>query len=244
MKLLAGNITLLLLLTFPAAGQAASGLYLQLGIGYGAFGGSELVVQEDTSQAGDFPDTDPDRCCPPAGLAGQFNVGFSIFGFGGPEARFAGNGWDLGGQSGGAGFAGGGIRLFPIQFFSLVGMDVSDIPIDLGIGAHFGYVITGEDFLYEGTFFDVDFNLEYELASFLSAGVKVDIMMPRYSDFAITSFKNNTGRCLDSGANQDLENQMVPVDRDSANCNGRGPNTTYISPQIVLTFKFDVFDPL
>ncbi|MCA9548732.1 MAG: hypothetical protein KC933_01780 [Myxococcales bacterium] len=229
----------------PTAAEAGSGLYLQLGLGYGSFSGTELVTQEvpgGKDGIGDYPDTDSATCCPGPGLATQFRLGWSLFGFGGPEFGLVANGWDLGNSAGGAGFIGGGIRLFPIKFLGLLGLDDKDFPLDAGIGVMFGYSLVGKDFAYTGTFWDVDLHVEYKLTSFLSAGVKFDAIFPKYGDFALTSYKNNRGRCLDSGANQDLVNQAVPIDRDAADCAGRGPETTYITPQIVFTFHFDPFD--
>lgn len=242
---LAGGLFALAVLLTPVRADAASGLYLQLGFGYGQFTGSELVTNERPNMdIGDFPDTDPDTCCPSPGLATQLRLGFSLFGFGGPEFGFVGTGWDLGSDTGGAGFIGGGIRIFPIKFLGLLGLDGDDFPLDAGIGVMFGYSLVGKDFAYTGTAWDIDFHLEYKLLSFLSAGVKIDAVFPSYSDFALTSYKNNRGRCLDEAAQQDLVNQAVPIDRDAAVCSGRGPSTTFITPQIVFTFHFDPLSPL
>ncbi len=228
------------LLCAPTAANAASGLYLQLGLGYGKFGGKELVIQEQ-SVGGDRPDTGT-ACCDPGGLASQFRLGFSLFGFGGPEFGLIGHGWRVGqDDTGGAGFVGGGVRLFPIKFLSLAGLDTKDFPIDLGVGALFGWSITGQDFAYTGSFFDIDINLEYKLTSFLSAGLKLDVILPSYGDFAYTSYSAKSGRCLDGEA------QQVNVDaggqpKDNLQCSGRGPKTTLLLPQLVFTFHFDLLE--
>lgn len=240
------GLALAALLLAPSPAHAASGLYLQLGLGYGQFSGSELVTQETTSPNGDipdYPDLDPDTCCPGPGLSTGLRLGFSLFGFGGPEFGLVANGWDITTEAGGAGFIGGGVRLFPIKFLGLLGLDDRDFPIDAGIGVMFGYSLIGKDFAYTGTFWDVDVHVEYKLASFMSAGVKFDAIFPTLGDFALTSYKNDRGRCLDSGASQDLVGQPNPVDRSSANCSGRGPKTTFITPSIVFTFHFDPLDP-
>lgn len=231
----------------PGTAEATSGLYLQLGLGYGQFSGSQLITEEvpgGRNGIGDYPDEDADTCCPSPGLATQLRLGFSLFGFGGPEFGIVANGWDLGSNTGGGGFIGGGVRLFPIKFLGLLGLDDKSFPLVVGLGVMYGYSLVGKDFAYTGTFLDVDINVEYKVASFMSLGLKFDAIFPTYSDFALTSYKNNRGRCLDSGGNQTINEQPVPVDRDSANCSGSGPSTTFISPQFVLTFHFDPLDPL
>ncbi len=224
------------LMARPEPAHALSGLYLSLGLGYGTFTGDQFVVHE-TEGSGDMPDYDPDRCCPGPGLAAQFRLGFSIFGFAAPEFGILGDGWGVGSNgTGGSGFVGGGIRLFPIHFLSLFGLDDSGFPIDGGIGVLFGYAIAGKDFAYTGTFWDVDFHVDFKLASFFSIGVKLDIVLPKYGAFVYTDYKNNRGRCSDNGT-QDIPGGVL--DKGDANCTGDGPKTTLLSPQIYLTFHFD-----
>ena len=219
--------------------EASSGLYLQLGLGYGQFSGSELVVFQ-TPEAGDIPDIDPDRCCAGPGLAAQGRVGFSILGFGGPEFMFLGHGFD--GFRGGAGFIGGGLRAFPLKFISLLGLDTSGFPLDIGLGAALGYSVVGKDFAYTGTYWDFDISVEYWFGSVISAGIKLDIVAPNYSDFVYSDYKKGLGRCLDTGANQDLDNYLTPVTKGAAQCSGRGPSTTFVTPQLVVTFHFNFLD--
>ena len=241
LSLAAGALTLLTAL--PAA-EAHSGLYFGLGFGVGNFSGRELITQE-TDQGDDQPDMRAETCCPANGLSSELRLGFSIFGFGGPEVGVIGNGWDLGNNAGGAGFIGGGIRVFPLRFLSLVGLTSEDFPLVFGTGVMYGYTITGKDFAYQGTFLDVDFTLEYRLLSVLSAGVRVDLIFPNYDDFVFTSYKNDRGRCLNTDAEQITQGEQNGViERSQANCSGRGPKTTFVSPQLVFTFHFDLLGPL
>jgi hypothetical protein len=235
-----------LLLSFPANAFAVSGLYGQLGLGYGKMGGSNLY----TAKMGDDLPITGAGCCPSAGPVTSLRLGYSLFGFGGAEFGLVGHGWDLGSGTGGAGFVGGGLRAFPLQFISLLGLETADFPIDIGIGALFGWTILGKDFAYTGRFFDFDLTVEYKLTEWMSAGLKIDIVLPAYSDFVYTSYKNNTGRCLDSGGDQVSGNPPKPVDasntdvikKDSVACNGSGPSTSLVAPQVVFTFHFDVFE--
>src|SRR5438874_1371250 len=127
----------------PRPALAVSGLYGQLGIGYGKFSGNSMITSKTTN---DVP-VIGDGCCPSAGPAAQLRLGYSLFGFGGAEFGILGNGWDIGSNTGGAGFVGGGLRAFPLQFLSLTGiLDNKDFPIDIGLGAMFGWAIAGKDF--------------------------------------------------------------------------------------------------
>ena len=219
--------------------HAISGLYIQLGGGIADYSGTELIIKEE-AERDTFPiRDDPEQCCPPLAVAGSFRLGYSIFGFGGPEFTFIGTGFNSFG--GGGGFIGGGLRLYPLKFFSLVGMNVEDFPLDLGVGATFGYTLVGEDFAYTGTFWDVDVTLEYKLTSWLSAGLRLDIILPNFDDFVFTSFSNDRGRCLDGSGMQILDNDGMTSPREDLNCNGRGPDTTVLAPQIVFTIHFSLF---
>jgi hypothetical protein len=234
---------LVLLAAGPA--EAASGLYLQLGLGYGKFSGSELVIQERPNQTGDIPEDDAATCCPAPGLVSQFRAGFSILGFGGPEVGILAHGWNLGGDTGGAGFAGGGVRLFPLQFLSLTGLETKEFPMEVSTALMFGYAIAGKDFAYSGTFLDWDLSLEYKLASFLSAGLKLDVIFPGFDDFVFTSYKERRGRCLDAGGEQRFDigaNGVIDQAQAGELCSGSGPSTTLITPQLIFTFHFDLLD--
>jgi hypothetical protein len=240
--------TLLFLLPTPAL--AVSGLYGQVGLGYGKLGGSNLYTNKMDM---DLPVTG-DNCCPSAGPVTSLRLGYSLFGFGGAEFGMIGHGWDLGSSTGGAGFVGGGLRAFPLAFISLLGLDTSDFPIDIGIGGLFGWTILGKDFAYTGRFLDFDITVEYKFTEWMSAGVKVDLVLPTYSDFVYTSYSNNEGRCLDSGGDQVASQMpggpMIPVSaqnsdvvkKGSVSCSGRGPSTNLVAPQVVFTFHFDVFE--
>jgi hypothetical protein len=234
----------------PASARAASGLYLQLGAGYGEWTGSELITRETGEN--DRPFTG-EGCCPSGTLSAQLRLGFSILGIA-PELIAFGSGWNLdANDTAGGGFLGGGLRLFPLTLLdALEVIDTGDFPLDVSVGVGGGYAIAGSDaFAYSGAALGVDLSLEYLLTSFLSLGVKTDFWFPSYDAFAVTSWSQNEGRCLDGTATQifgDNPDNPFPerdgvISRDDAGnaCpSGRGPNTTVISPQVVFTFRFDV----
>ena len=62
----------------PSPAFALSGIYAQIGGGYGKYGGSELILQK-TQDGGDVPLTG-DACCAAGGPAFQLRLGYSIFG--------------------------------------------------------------------------------------------------------------------------------------------------------------------
>lgn len=238
-------------IALPQQALAVSGLYGQVGLGYGKLSGSNLITNKLPGVDGDVPDHSSAGCCPSGGLAAQLRLGFSIFGFIGPEFGIVGHGWDLGSGSGGAGFVGGGLRLYPIHFLTLGGLDDKDFPIDISIGGIFGWSILGKDFAYTGSFLDFDLHVAYDVTEFFSIGVKLDIVLPTYSDFVYTDYKNNLGRCLDSAGEQiGTDGRRVDpatentgrITKNMASCNGKGPSASFISPQIVATFHFDPFE--
>ena len=223
----------------PSSAEAVSGLYIQAGVGVALYDGTQLIVKEEPNRE-TFPEFDSSQCCPPTSLATQFRLGYSIFGIGGPEFMFVGTGWDE--FSGGGGFIGGGIRVYPLEVFDLAGLlDTEDFPFEITAGVSFGYTLIGEEFAYTGTFWDFDIGLDYKATSFMSIGARLDVLLPTLDDFVFTSFSNDTGRCLDGNGNQILNDGAPIVKREEANCDGRGPDTTVLSPQIVFTFHFNLF---
>lgn len=228
----------------PRKAQAAFGLYAQVGLGYGQFGGSELVTEDDKSRSDDFPiEAGADGCCAKGGVAFQVRAGYVLFGFLAPEFGIVGNAWDIGSNIGGGGFVGGGLRLFPIGLFQALDMDVGSFPIDIGLGAMLAWSLVGKEFAYTGRAVVLDAFAEIKLSEMLSAGLKVDIGLPTYSDFVFTDYNNSVGRCLDTDGSQSPRNALaVPGGKDSLICNGRGPKATFVSPQLIVTFHFDILN--
>lgn len=251
--ILAGALMTLALVAPARPALAISGFYLQVGGGYGKLAGSDLIVTKaNGGNSQPAPNGSPDP-----GPTAQARLGYSLFGFGGIEGGILAHGWDLGANTGGAGFAGGGIRLFPLRFLGLLGLETSDFPIDVGVGGMFGYALIGKDFAYNGTFFDFDLTVEYKLFEFLSAGLKIDFVVPQLNNFVYTDYGSNLGRCLDANGHQlsTDSNTGVPMGplgpqpndqvtkKSLAQCGGgKGPSAFLASPQVVFTFHFDPFE--
>lgn len=229
------------LLAPAAPAFAIGGLYMQLGLGYGKFGGSELITEELPNGA-DLPEYDSSRCCAKGGLAAELRLGYSFFGVG-VEGAIIGNGWDLGSDSGGGGIAGGGLRLYLFDLLALADLKL-DLPLDLSFGALFGYSIVGKEFAYDGFGMNFDIQVDYKVFDTVSIGAKLNIGLPQFGNFVYTSYKDDVGRCLDDDARQivDTENGGRISKENSSICSGRGPSTTLLSPQIVATLHFDLFE--
>ncbi|MCK6548230.1 hypothetical protein L6R52_20450 [Myxococcota bacterium] len=229
------------LVAMPRPAEALSGLYTMVGVGYGKFGGSELILEE-SAQGNDLP-LIGDGCCAKGGVAAQLRLGYSFFGFA-AEVGILGNGWDLGSDAGGGGLVGGGLRFYPLDILDLAGMETADFPLDFSLGGMFGYAMVGKNFAYTGTGVGFDFTIEYKLAEFMNLGLKLDIATPSFGDFVYTDYKNDTGRCLDFAAQQITTGpnfgRVAKDDPNRTPCDGKGPSTTLLSPQLVFTFYFDL----
>lgn len=226
----------------PRPALAVSGLYTMIGLGYGKFNGDDLVVEE--SGAGNDLPLAPgaEGCCAQGGLAAQFRLGYSLFGFAG-EFGIIAQGWDLGGDTGGGGIVGGGLRFYPLDILKLGGVDLEEFPLDFGLGVLFGFAQVGKEFSYQGVGIDLDFQVDYKMTSFMSIGAKIDLGLPTFEDFVYTDFKNDEGRCLDGGGHQIVDGaNFGKGQKGTLVCNGAGPSATLMSPQLVFTFHFDVID--
>lgn len=236
-----GAAALLLAWAVPREASAEAGpghLYTSLSLGYGVFTGKKLITKD--TGVGDNPDTDPAVCCPSGGLEFEARAGYAFFDIVAPEFSFIGHGWDLGSSAGGAGFIGGGLRLFPLMFLNLADIDMSGFPIGVGIGGVFGYSVAGKDFAYTGSFFGLDLTADYLLSETIGLGIRFNSIFPAYSNFVFTDYGNDLGRCLNSESDQVLG---APFVKGSLPCTGgKGPSTTFLSIQLAATFRFQLFD--
>lgn len=237
------------LLLVPSAAHAGDGLYTSIGLGYGKLSGSKLITNQIAGSR-DLPTMDSTTCCPNGGLAVDFRLGWTIFRSIAPEFTFIGNGWDLGSNLGGAGFIGGGARVFPLGFFDLLlDLGLKDFPLDLSFGAFFGYTTIGKDFAYTGSVVGFDGTIEWVVADFVSLGVRFNFLVPSLAAFAYTDYGGNLGRCLNSSSDQVTpdgmpasESNFGVITKGSTACTGTGPSATFFSPQLAATFHFNLFD--
>lgn len=230
-------------LAAPASARAAgTGIYLQLAGGYGEWTGDEVVTNAGENNTFAAP-----NCCAEGTLAGQARLGFRILGLFAPEAVFFASTWSHGSDNAGGGFLGGGLRVFPLGILDIAGViDLEGFPLEISLAATgAASLVASEDYQYDGWAFGTDLTIEYLLFRYLSLGLRVDFWFPSYDPFVVTSRARDQGLCLDAAA-QPFQNDLTDLRRSSnrgTECrgvNGRGPSTTVISPQFLLTFRFDI----
>jgi hypothetical protein len=231
------------ILATPGLARASDGLYVGVGLGYGSFSGDSLITTKIPG-SNDLP-MQGSNCCPNGGLALDLRVGYSLFGVVAPEFAFTGDGWNLGSNTGGSGFIGGGLRLFPLGLAGVMAdTNFSDFPIDISIAADYGYTIVGKDFAYTGSWIGFDGTVEYKLSPTVSLAFKLAYFVPSYADFVYTDYNNNVGRCLDGNGTQiGLDQPGQPeLKKNDAVCNGKGPAASFLSPTISAIFHFTLFE--
>jgi hypothetical protein len=140
----------------PAAARNG-GLYFEFAPGYGMMFTDEVVVDFDQ----------PDGGLAQSSFSPGLKFGLNLFGWAGAEAQFAGHFWGLGAGNdpGGGGYVGGVFRLTPLEVFTYIlppdleipsvqgPKDWKNRPFDLGVSVGGGYTIIGEDYAYQGSFF-------------------------------------------------------------------------------------------
>lgn len=258
-KISAALVCLGFALSVPRPAEAVSGFYLELGGGIGVQSGDDLILYERRGPdgeplAGDLPIFDPDDCCGGTGGVGDLRIGYSIGGYVAPEFGLVGNIFDTGAEFGGAGYIGGGARVFFMKLLSLTGLPTDSWPIELSMGTMFGYTIVGRDFAYEGWFVAFDPKLDVKVTKFMNIGFKTGIFLPNYDAFQYVGFATSTGRCLNASGRLDFNDanangvadpgEVAPaIPRDAAACSdaGAGPDAAFFSPSLTITFHFDPF---
>lgn len=235
-----------LVMVTPNPARAVSGVYIELGGGASFFDTNEMgiLTTEDLDLGGMTLEQPNNAETPPTSGAATFRLGYSVFGVAGAEFMFVGSGWrDF---EGGGGFIGGGIRLYPLGIFQVLGLLDDEFPVDLSVAGGFGYTIVGQDAQYEGTFWSISGGLDYRVTSWFSVGAHIDILLPNYSNFVVTNRSADRGVCLDStgqissmSMSVSATGEIIGDERgECSDVDGRGPNVTVFVPQLVLTFSF------
>lgn len=186
------------------------GIYLELAPGWGFYSSDEVIIEKDVEGHSSDGDTifSP---VPPGGFTPTLKAGFNLFGWAGAEAQVGGFWWDLGGSPGGAGFAGGVVRVTPLEVLSYILPDDvqvpslvpmgpvkwKDRPFDLGISIGGGYAIAGEyeDYVYQGSYFQWGFDAKFYVTPNFTVGLDFPFRTPLYDPFRYANFNNHTGYC-------------------------------------------------
>ena len=234
----------------PAAARNG-GLSFEFAPGYGMMFTDEVVV--------DFDDP-PDGSLAESSFSPGLKLGLNLFGWAGAEAQFAGHFWGIGRDPGGGGYVGGVFRVSPLEVFtyilppdleipSLQGpKDWKNRPFDLGVSVGGGYTIIGEDYAYQGTYFQWGFDLKYFITPQFALGIELPFRHMNYDPFRYTDYGDAQGFCTDGGK-QVLGAFEIPVDPsnqsqgifadDIDQCDGRAPEALFFAPALTITGVFD-----
>ena len=257
---------LAVLLFSPAAQARNGGLYLELAPAWGLYSTEEVIIEEGNDDFSDYP---------VATFVPQLKAGISLFGWAGGEAHIAGHWWDwpdAGGDPGGAGYVGGVVRVIPLEVLSyilpddvkipslgkdgLVDVTWKDRPFDLGISMGGGYTMVGEDYAYQGSYFQWGFDIKAYITPNFSIGLDFPFRHPAYEPFRWSNFNDQTGFCTDgeqaygiiAGQRIDVSDNVGETfpqaevqarDIDEACDDGRAPSAFFFAPALTIAGVFD-----
>lgn len=245
----------------PSASARNGGLYLELAPAWGFYSTDEVVIEEGNDDYSDFP---------VATFVPQLKAGFSLFGWAGAEAQFAGHYWDIDGDPGGAAYVGGVVRVTPLEVLSYILPDTVEIPslfpegpvtwkdrpFDLGFSMGGGYTLVGEDYAYQGSYFQWGFDVKAYITPNFAIGLDFPFRHPLYEPYRFSNFSNRTGFCTDheqaygffGGQKVEVPDnagetwpaaEVAATDVDSACSDGNPPDAFFFAPAITITGVFD-----
>ncbi|HEY4221891.1 MAG TPA: hypothetical protein VGO62_11115 [Myxococcota bacterium] len=186
------------------------GLYLELAPSWGFYSSTEAVIESGRAGGPDSYNFN----VPTADFVPAIKVGFNLFGWAGAEAHVTGHYWDPNGDTGGAGYVGGVVRITPLEALSYIIPDDVEIPslvpsgpvkwkdrpFDLGISFGGGYTITGEDYAYQGGYFQWGFDLKFYVTPNFALGLDFPFRNLLYEPFRYSNYKDHLGYCTDGGS--------------------------------------------
>lgn len=243
----------------PAAARHG-GLYFELAPAYGMFLTDDVIVENQ-----DPADKDGGRGnLAESSFSPGVKLGLNLFGWAGAEGQFAGHFWDVGGDPGGGGFAGGVFRVTPLEVltyvlpedFELPALSVTgpgkwkDRPFDLGISIGGGYTLVGEDYAYQGSYFQWGFDLKYFVTPNFALGIDLPFRHTMYQPFRYTDYGDGEGLCTDGAkafgpsgfeyqpGPRNFGDEFKSSDIDSQ-CKGAPPSALFFAPAFTVAGVFD-----
>ena len=248
----------LVLLAASSAGARNGGLYLELAPSWGFYSSDEAIVEEGND---DFNEV------PIATFVPALKLGVNLFGWAGAEAHVTGQFWDVEGDPGGGGYVGGVFRVTPLEALSYVLPDTVEIPslfppgpvtwknrpFDLGVSFGGGYTIIGEDYAYQGGYFQWGFDVKWFITPNFAVGLDFPFRHMLYTPFRYANFNDRTGYCTDgaeayfpSGAGKvpvpdsagEQGPQIEATDADEL-CDDPAPAAFFFAPALTITGVFD-----
>lgn len=249
----------LLVAAFAIATPAAArhgGMYLELAPAYGMFLTDDVIVEDGDDGSGELGESS---------FSPGMKLGLNLFGWAGAEAQFAGHFWGVGSDPGGGGYAGGVFRITPLEVLSyLLPADFvlpqlsvlpagkwADRPFDLGVSIGGGYTIIGEDYAYQGSYFQWGFDLKYFVTPNFALGLDFPFRHTQYQPFRYTDFGDGDGLCTDGAkafgpsgfetppaAGRNFNDEFRSADIESR-CTQSPPSALFFAPAFTIAGVFD-----
>lgn len=235
----------------PSASARNGGLYLEFAPSYGFFFTDEVIVDHDNGELGQ------------SSFSPGLKLGLNLFGWAGAEAQFAGHFWGVGRDPGGAGYVGGVFRVTPLEILTYVlpedvrlpslvpagEVNWKNRPFDLGVSVGGGYTIIGEDYAYQGAYFQWGFDFKYFITPNFALGIDLPFRHTMYDPFRYTNYEDGDGLCTDGGKAFDQLGFEIPVSpnrlgfeysaQDIGECKGRAPEALFFAPALTISGVFD-----
>ncbi len=251
-------VLMLALGTSAPAAARNGGLYLELAPSWGFFLTDEVRIENGENN-------DPVDYAT-ASFVPAIKVGVNLFGWAGAEAQLSGHYWDVGGDVGGGGYVGGVFRATPLEVLSYVLPDTVQLPsllprgpvtwknrpFDLGVSVGGGYTLIGEDYAYQGGYFQWGLDVKFFITPNLAVGLDLPFRHMLYQPFRYTDFNNKKGLCTDGGDAYGFIGatrvdvpvgprvQAVEVNAsDSDKCNTAAPSALLIAPALTIAGVID-----
>jgi hypothetical protein len=232
------------------------GLYFEVAPAYGLYFTDDVIVENGDDGSGKFAESS---------FSPGLKIGLNLFGWAGAEGQFAGHFWGVGSDPGGGGYAGGVFRVTPLEVltyvlpedFELPTMSAvgptkwKDRPFDLGFSIGGGYTIVGEDYAYQGSYFQWGFDLKYFVTPNFALGIDLPFRHATYEPFRYTDYGDGEGVCTDGAKgigrsgfehpvspNRIFQDEFLAADIASS-CKGKAPSALFFAPAFTIAGVFD-----
>ena len=252
-------VVLAVLLASTSALARNGGLYFELAPSWGFYSTDEVIIEEGNDDFSDFP---------VATFVPALKLGVNLFGWAGVEAHATGHFWDLENDRGGAAYAGGTFRITPLEILTYVLPDTVEVPslfppgpvtwknrpFDLGVSFGGGYSLVGEDYAYQGGYFQWGFDVKWFITPNFALGLDFPFRHMLYEPFRYANYGENTGYCTDGedaygfgagGQKFDVDKfasrqgpQIDAGDIDER-CEDPAPAAFFFAPALTITGVFD-----
>lgn len=244
----------------PSSALARNGgIYLELAPAWGFYLSDEVIIEDGDDNGSPFP---------VAGFTPTLKLGVNLFGFVGAEMQVAGHAWDLGiVERGGAGYVGGVVRATPLEILTFIIPETLELPslvpsgpvtwkhrpFDVGVSVGGGYHMVGEDYAYQGGYFQWGLDLKLYLTPNFALGLDLPFRHMLYEPFRYSDYADSQGFCTDGGEAYGRGGVTVPPHPDrgvfqgfefnasdiASECDQPAPSALLFSPSLTISGVFD-----